>query len=102
MIRRPPRSTLFPYTTLFRSLGEGQVVMGHVPVRVDAAVEAHLRASPLGNGFQLGDAPKADDLGPEPVRDLEAAHVEDHVVDGARRRAVGWRGGGGRGIVQQL
>src|SRR2546425_9102033 len=32
MIRRPPRSTLFPYTTLFRSLGElllrmlGQVI----------------------------------------------------------------------------
>src|SRR3712207_6873946 len=26
MIRRPPRSTLFPYTTLFRSVGErGQV-----------------------------------------------------------------------------
>src|SRR2546429_7135357 len=24
MIRRPPRSTLFPYTTLFRSLGEEQ------------------------------------------------------------------------------
>src|SRR5258705_10524640 len=24
MIRRPPRSTLFPYTTLFRSLGEAQ------------------------------------------------------------------------------
>src|SRR5690349_24181451 len=23
MIRRPPRSTLFPYTTLFRSRGEG-------------------------------------------------------------------------------
>src|SRR3712207_7018287 len=26
MIRRPPRSTLFPYTTLFRSLGD--VVVG--------------------------------------------------------------------------
>src|SRR3712207_6949008 len=26
MIRRPPRSTLFPYTTLFRSAGEGRVV----------------------------------------------------------------------------
>src|SRR3989454_8380605 len=25
MIRRPPRSTLFPYTTLFRSLVEGPV-----------------------------------------------------------------------------
>src|SRR3712207_8760293 len=24
MIRRPPRSTLFPYTTLFRSLGDGE------------------------------------------------------------------------------
>src|SRR3712207_9039961 len=24
MIRRPPRSTLFPYTTLFRSLGAGR------------------------------------------------------------------------------
>src|SRR5687768_18264584 len=23
MIRRPPRSTLFPYTTLFRSMGQG-------------------------------------------------------------------------------
>src|SRR5256885_11846465 len=27
MIRRPPRSTLFPYTTLFRS-GHGQLVEG--------------------------------------------------------------------------
>src|SRR2546422_6734300 len=26
MIRRPPRSTLFPYTTLFRSLGKKGVV----------------------------------------------------------------------------
>src|SRR3712207_7709625 len=26
MIRRPPRSTLFPYTTLFRSLDEVQLV----------------------------------------------------------------------------
>src|SRR3712207_9489278 len=33
MIRRPPRSTLFPYTTLFRSLlqvGEGELVEGDV------------------------------------------------------------------------
>src|SRR3712207_7690923 len=32
MIRRPPRSTLFPYTTLFRSDAEREVrVVGHVP-----------------------------------------------------------------------
>src|SRR3712207_7667381 len=28
MIRRPPRSTLFPYTTLFRSAGEQEVGVG--------------------------------------------------------------------------
>src|SRR3712207_7131278 len=32
MIRRPPRSTLFPYTTLFRSQGRG---IRAVEVRVD-------------------------------------------------------------------
>src|SRR5256885_3586952 len=29
MIRRPPRSTLFPYTTLFRSIGPGLPVLRH-------------------------------------------------------------------------
>src|SRR2546430_3455368 len=33
MIRRPPRSTLFPYTTLFRSKGTGVAV-----ITVDRAV----------------------------------------------------------------
>src|SRR2546427_3354090 len=36
MIRRPPRSTLFPYTTLFRSglvgLGAGHQLLGHLLV----------------------------------------------------------------------
>src|SRR3712207_9295914 len=39
MIRRPPRSTLFPYTTLFRSGGAVRAVLGHalaVPVAVPA------------------------------------------------------------------
>src|SRR2546426_7500820 len=35
MIRRPPRSTLFPYTTLFRSLHQegwsGEKIMAHKP-----------------------------------------------------------------------
>src|SRR5258708_28138505 len=30
MIRRPPRSTLFPYTTLFRSDGADEVIAGGV------------------------------------------------------------------------
>src|SRR2546427_3173955 len=37
MIRRPPRSTLFPYTTLFRSgQGEGQHGARHQPARAPA------------------------------------------------------------------
>src|SRR2546429_5175222 len=40
MIRRPPRSTLFPYTTLFRSSARGAVPGGvplHAQPREDAA-----------------------------------------------------------------
>src|SRR3712207_6858292 len=33
MIRRPPRSTLFPYTTLFRSRGPGEVLLEEEPAR---------------------------------------------------------------------
>src|SRR5574337_1635270 len=32
MIRRPPRSTLFPYTTLFRSLARGQAAREEGPL----------------------------------------------------------------------
>src|SRR3712207_8843290 len=44
MIRRPPRSTLFPYTTLFRSLGEHAALAvedagGQVPRLADAGAE---------------------------------------------------------------
>src|SRR2546430_4858367 len=34
MIRRPPRSTLFPYTTLFRSLVRAAIAAGADPDRV--------------------------------------------------------------------
>src|SRR5258708_31107556 len=40
MIRRPPRSTLFPYTTLFRSLEEAE----HCQVEADA--QPHHEAAP--------------------------------------------------------
>src|SRR5256885_9738863 len=33
MIRRPPRSTLFPYTTLFRSVGSAALSLGGVSRR---------------------------------------------------------------------
>src|SRR3712207_7052170 len=45
MIRRPPRSTLFPYTTLFRSLRQ-PVGIRHPPG--EAGEAALLPAQPLG------------------------------------------------------
>src|SRR2546430_8141680 len=35
MIRRPPRSTLFPYTTLFRSLGQHEELDRGQPLGVE-------------------------------------------------------------------
>src|SRR2546426_4594642 len=65
MIRRPPRSTLFPYTTLFRSLqsgeepcllrevlrhgaGEGEARLREVPAAVRAAEPRALRGRARG------------------------------------------------------
>src|SRR2546425_9508055 len=39
MIRRPPRSTLFPYTTLFRSLQSALLVRREGDVLVDRKIE---------------------------------------------------------------
>src|SRR3989441_13156389 len=41
MIRRPPRSTLFPYTTLFRSLsgGDGYAGFGRAELVIEAVFE---------------------------------------------------------------
>src|SRR2546430_7738773 len=41
MIRRPPRSTLFPYTTLFRSVAGQRLVQLSLDVGDDAEVLLH-------------------------------------------------------------
>src|SRR2546430_14783823 len=41
MIRRPPRSTLFPYTTLFRSAAGGPILAPDVPGFVITPVASH-------------------------------------------------------------
>src|SRR5256885_7184722 len=62
MIRRPPRSTLFPYTTLFRSatarlLGSEDEILREVVT--DAAGVARLRANTNADWLAVQ---KADDL----------------------------------------
>src|SRR3712207_8240325 len=44
MIRRPPRSTLFPYTTLFRSVHNWAEEAGRIALRYFNVVEARLKA----------------------------------------------------------
>src|SRR3712207_8117816 len=67
MIRRPPRSTLFPYTTLFRSV-----------VRVAAGVaDLHEQALLVG---EPDDA--AGDLG-----EVRVVHLVDDEPDGGARAA---------------
>src|SRR3712207_6990153 len=55
MIRRPPRSTLFPYTTLFRSLVVGKST---VPVGTAARLAQKLAESPAGAGVELAWNPE--------------------------------------------
>src|SRR2546427_11520670 len=52
MIRRPPRSTLFPYTTLFRSYPDAQLVGGNVATEAGARalVERGVDAVKVGVG----------------------------------------------------
>src|SRR5256885_8101355 len=59
MIRRPPRSTLFPYTTLFRSGAAVHARALAVPQAEDAVelpglgIEIQLLRAPDGRGAQL-------------------------------------------------
>src|SRR5258708_18474804 len=63
MIRRPPRSTLFPYTTLFRSPCPG----GRLPT--------------MDSAKSLAGSSQNDRLGPHSLRHLQGARVRHgHVL----------------------
>src|SRR3712207_7808680 len=71
MIRRPPRSTLFPYTTLFRS-------------RLDELIDTVARAHDAPLDRLSGAILLADHLG-----EL-ADSLIGHFVDQARRAGASW------------
>src|SRR5258708_27990526 len=56
MIRRPPRSTLFPYTTLFRSLKTDEI---EVPVQINGKLKARIKVSPDIGAVELEAAARA-------------------------------------------
>src|SRR2546425_11357161 len=84
MIRRPPRSTLFPYTTLFRSpAGDVDHDEGPVtPLEIHGAVQpALLTAAFTGDGEDVGlRVPMVADLGKLAVERLDA-RLEAHAAD---------------------
>src|SRR5437899_773330 len=65
MIRRPPRSTLFPYTTLFRSSGVPPVGLdaAHTGSQVDDDIRPRIPEKPL-HGLSL-----------DQVKEIGRAHV---------------------------
>src|SRR5260221_13039817 len=71
MIRRPPRSTLFPYTTLFRSA-------------VEEADDAALQGYPHRRRGQEGDRHGGEEVAVDPLRRQEGAeellHYESAVA----------------------
>src|SRR3712207_9548241 len=81
MIRRPPRSTLFPYTTLFRS--------PHVP----PAVRPLLRLLDLPHEPGPGRRLEGDELREEP-READGPRLAEDHVQGRGGGRPGPRGGG--------
>src|SRR2546430_6034640 len=73
MIRRPPRSTLFPYTTLFRStLGLAQVKLFQ---RVSAYDAAQVRRDAAAHPDDVGAQCKVADI------DLSMGRSEEHTSE---------------------
>src|SRR3712207_6931524 len=93
MIRRPPRSTLFPYTTLFRSepgragRGRGRRLAG-VVARTDPSTADHMTWDVTDLGFRMGLSPRVPD-----VLSRHVGHVVDELLTGAGLRledVAGW------------
>src|SRR3712207_7241845 len=80
MIRRPPRSTLFPYTTLFRSevacRAQAELPAGHDDLRM--ALEA---SEMVGVIFGGGDPSRLGDLVDFAVPPADAPRSEEHTSE---------------------
>src|SRR3712207_9065661 len=86
MIRRPPRSTLFPYTTLFRSEADPGPQLGGVAHDVQPR---DARAARIGRE-QGGEDPHrgglARPVGAEQAEDAARTGREVHAAEGAQDR----------------
>src|SRR3712207_8776503 len=110
MIRRPPRSTLFPYTTLFRSRLAGAggaqqhgVLLAGVHLRGERLDRGRL----VARGLELADDAEAPLGGPDVGGRAHGTTVRPHGdrtagATGAHGRGGGARPGGGPGTPRPL
>src|SRR5256886_4944844 len=77
MIRRPPRSTLFPYTTLFRSDDEATAALAR---RTRAHVVWFSRRRPLSHGVFVRDGRIAAQLNGD-VEEICPVRSEEHTSE---------------------
>src|SRR5260370_23263663 len=76
MIRRPPRSTLFPYTTLFRSLPDAELLRSaDIAVRVSEAEPLQGHEAPFGEQ-PIGTLPVH---GPTPRSEEHTSELQSHL-----------------------
>src|SRR3989441_9865619 len=91
MIRRPPRSTLFPYTTLFRSRGRSHlaVVLDEFGGTAGLVTFEDLLRDLVSEIFEPGGSPPLDEPpvriveleGSAPASRLEEARSEEHTSE---------------------
>src|SRR2546422_7903074 len=77
MIRRPPRSTLFPYTTLFRSLTAAVWIKTNATSGVNGIVNKYVANS--FNGYQV--FMNNGNLCAWYLRDLSSSRSEEHTSE---------------------
>src|SRR3712207_7762183 len=72
MIRRPPRSTRFPYPTLFRSLGVRKCVAAGLSRSTGPAVASTVSTVRLGDGSQSRHRPVLRQRSEEHTSELQS------------------------------
>src|SRR5262245_63975697 len=83
MIRRPPRSTLFPYTTLFRS-EESKLVSDFPPSRLPVNIlflDQRERALPCATSARTRSSTVAAGCGCSSARRARADRSEEHTSE---------------------
>src|SRR2546421_9045687 len=79
MIRRPPRSTLFPYTTLFRSQQAAQQFYGYYHDDFDFLQVVFTQPSYLANRYHFAVRNDVDGIGQNKFN--QAPRSEEHTSE---------------------